>query len=337
MDSNTAVTFCYAKFAGLLRKSFIKNRTSLLFNAKSLVELWPLLFTEPMPAVPEAMLADEIEKKAFEKLLSQYLSILNKFDKPSELLLSQTQFYEIENIKLILDSLCSHNPKLPKLINLKHYSSLNVKAYPDLEKMMKNTAFNWLHESPELSDLQHLEFKMDLYFIKSVWDKIEETKGEDRKLWEKLFLDEYVIKNIIWVMRLMVYYQKSKEEIREELFFVTERPDRLDPIAGPALAILDKDINNFEEWQNWKYKKYLNPYEGTDWKLDPAWFERRYMSFTAKRYVQFFNEHPLTEPALVAWFKAKLYELRCIRSAVESIRLNITPNDAMSALGIVNE
>lgn len=337
MDSSTALAFCYTKAAGLLSKAYIKDKTSHLFNAKSLVELWSLLFNSPVPAVPEALLADEIEKTAFNNLLSQYLSFLNKYDTPSQLLLSQVQFFEIENIQLIMDSISAGVPNLPKLIDLKSYSTINASAYPDLQAVLHDTPFNWIHENPQISNLEQIEFKMDLSFIKSVWDKMEHTKGEDKFLWEKLFLDEYIIKNIVWAMRLSVYYRKSKKEILDELFYVTDRADKLDPVAGPAIAILDKSIDSYEDWQNWKYKQYLNPYEGGNWELDPAWFERRFMSSSVKRYVQFFHEHPLTEPALVAWFKAKLCELRCIRSAVESIRLNINGTDAMKALGVIME
>lgn len=337
MDSSTALGFCYTKAAGLLSKSFLNHKTPLLFNSKSLVELWAVLFTDAVPAVPEVLLADEIEKKAFDILLQQYLSILKQFDNPSELLCSQIQLFEIENIKSIMDGICNGEHLPPKIIDLKQYSTLNVSAYPDLEKITRNTVYNWLPKNPEIKDLQKLEYKMDLHFIKSIWEKIENSKGDDKALWKQLFLEDYIIKNIIWAMRLSVYYQKSKEEVMAELFYVTEKADKLDPIAGPAIAILDKSPVVFEDWQNWKYKEYLNPYEGTDWKFDPAWFERRYMASTSSRYIRFFHQHPLTEPALVAWFKAKQYELRCIRSAVEGTRLNINSTDAMKALGVIME
>lgn len=335
MDSNTALAFCYTKAAGLLSKSYIKDRTSHLFNAKSLLDLWALLFDSPVPAVPEALLADKIEKKAFKTLLTQYISFLKKYDNPSPLLLSQLRYFEIENIQMILDSLFDGDKTPPKLIDLGGYSNVDINFYPDLEKMLQKTAYTWLHTSQKASDKQFVEVKMDLSYIKDVWNTIEHINGEDRSLWEKLFLEEYIIKNIVWAMRLSVYYQKSKDEILEELFFVTDRADKLDPIAGPAIAILDKDPNVYEHWTNWKYKKYLNPYEGGDWKLDPSWFERRYMAHSSKYFVQFFHEHPLCEPSLVAWFKVKLFELSFIRSAVESIRLDIPPQDAMQALGIL--
>ena len=75
MDS-TALEFCYTKAAGLLSTSFLNQRMSLLFNSKSLVELWAVLFSDSVPAVPEALLADEIEKKAFN---NEFNNLILKF------------------------------------------------------------------------------------------------------------------------------------------------------------------------------------------------------------------------------------------------------------------
>ena len=62
MDKSTAVSFSYAKAAGLLSKSFIKDRTQRLFQVESLADLWTLLFKEPAPLVPETLLARELEE-----------------------------------------------------------------------------------------------------------------------------------------------------------------------------------------------------------------------------------------------------------------------------------
>ena len=76
MDKSTAVSFGYAKAAGLLSKAFVKDRTHLLFEAESLTQLWGLLFNGPAPAVPETILAHQIEEQAFSNFLSQYLFFL---------------------------------------------------------------------------------------------------------------------------------------------------------------------------------------------------------------------------------------------------------------------
>ena len=47
-----------------------------------------------------------------------------------------------------------------------------------------------------------------------------------------------------------------------------------------------------------------------------------------------FHQYTMEDAALAAWFKLKSYELTCIRTAVESLRLKINPEEAMEAVGI---
>ena len=76
MDNSTALAFCYPKAAGLLTKAFLKDRAQLLFECESLTALWDMLFKEPVPLVPETLLARQIEEKAFDNFLSDYIFFL---------------------------------------------------------------------------------------------------------------------------------------------------------------------------------------------------------------------------------------------------------------------
>ncbi len=70
------------------------------------------------------------------------------------------------------------------------------------------------------------------------------------------------------------------------------------------------------------------------WCIDPVWIERRYIEHQAKTASQIFHRYPMEDVALAAWFKLKSYELTCIRTAVESLRLNINSREAMEAVGV---
>lgn len=337
MDTNTSLSFCYSRAAGLLRKSFVQNRVQHLFNVKSLEELWSLLFKEPCPLVPQALLASQIETKASQQLISTYCQFLNQFDEPSQILLSQLEYFENENLKLIVDALSHEEPVCPDLIDLGSYSQIHPEFYPNLARITKDSQYSFLNKVPAVQDIQKTEVQMDEELIRDLWNEIQKLSGAEKEACEKFFIDEYSIKNIIWVMRLKVYYKKSREEIEKQLFCVTESPSSLDPIASPALKILDLDVTDFSVWQKFKYAKDLNPFDGSSWVLDPAWFEQRYNARRAKKYITIFHQYSMTELSLVAWFKIKNHELNCIRSAVEGLRLNISSNDAMKALGVIIE
>ena len=82
MDRSAANAYVYAKVCGMLSKSYVGERAAKLFSVKSLNELWGLLFAEEVPAVPETLLARQIEKKSEEKFISEYIKLVSCYSKP---------------------------------------------------------------------------------------------------------------------------------------------------------------------------------------------------------------------------------------------------------------
>ncbi|ULQ60357.1 V-type ATPase subunit [Brucepastera parasyntrophica] len=96
-------------------------------------------------------------------------------------------------------------------------------------------------------------------------------------------------------------------------------------MCQPALAALSKPVDSRPEWESWKYKWLLNPYEeGVPWEADPRW-----MQFASDKYLYHlamvrFHQHPFTAGVLVSFFKIQQLEQQMIRVAVEGLRLGTT-------------
>ena len=243
MDKSTAVSFSYAKAAGLLSKAFIKDRTQRLFQVESLADLWTLLFKEPAPLVPETLLARELEEKAFQVFFDQYLFFLNQYDNPPLILTDKIKRFEIENLKEIIGALSAGEKELPHLLDLKDFSKINTSAWPELSKMTAGTQYSWIKKVPSVEEQQTLDFKLDLELLRENWKAINSCHGEDKEGHKKLFLDEFIIKNIVWALRLELYYEMPREQIIQNLFYVTDNPDKKDPVAAPAIKVLNYDVN----------------------------------------------------------------------------------------------
>ena len=324
MDSSSAVIFNYSKASGLLGKAFIGKRTHLLFEKKTLGELWTLLFKTPSPEISEHLLARQIELEAQKRFVNQYIGFLRKWDNPPEILVDQLKLVQLRNIKLIYSALSKKEDELPYIVDLAEFSKLNVSAWPDLELITKDSEFSWCREVADIHNQQKIEYKMDLQFLKSWCDQIQKYRGDEKIVQEKFFIEEFSIKNIIWALRLWVYYDYPKEKIIENLLYVTDRADSRDPVAAPVFEILDKRIDNYSDWEKWKYAEYLNPVnKGESWKIDPVWFEKQYSLVKEHHALRIFHEQSMSNAAFVAWFKIKSFELNCIRRAVESIRLGV--------------
>ena len=338
MDKTASQAFVYAKASGILGKSFINDKVSNLFEVKSLSELWTLLFKSQVPALPEKLLADEIEKEAFKRFINQYVSFISSFDSlkgSEEILLNVLYIYESENLKEIADSLCANEIEMPSIIDLGQYNRLNYSAWPDIKSITEKSPYKWLNTLPDIHEKQKIEYKIDLQTVADLWASLEKTRGQDRKALFELYENEYIIKNIVWALRLKIFYKMKDDEILNNLIYVKEAGNPEDPLLSPVLKILKKEVDSYQDWEDWKYSDLINPHiSGEVWSIDPNWIEKSNRVKMNKLAMRIFHQNNMSTASLVAWFKIKSFELSCIRTAVESFRLGINSSQALDLLGI---
>ena len=130
----------------------------------------------------------------------------------------------------------------------------------------------------------------------------------------------------------------QKEEILPHLTFVNRVHSVHDPIAGAAVEILDWDIADYEQWEKWKYRKLLNPYEETGlWQIDPRWIYNESKKLVVERAQKLFRQNPFSVCPIVCWYLIKENELDVIRTAAECIRMGENQEKAMSLAGVTEE
>lgn len=335
MDKSGANAFVFAKANGILGKSFVNERAQQLFGQKSLSDLWTLIFQTQPPLVPEVMLSQQIEENAFSAFVDQYISFLNQYDKPDPVLIDQLFLFEAENLKQIGSALCNGETSLPKLFDLGNYSVLNYKAWPDIKKITKGTVFSWYNHVPGIHEQRELDFKIDIQVCRHLWASITKEKGEASQALRELYLQEFIIKNVVWVLRLRLYYNMKAEDIIEHLIYVTDKAGRTDPVVSAALKVLDWPLDEASCWMGWKYASLVNPYvPGQVWQVDPVWIEKRCRVEINRKARKLFHQFPSDSCFLIGWYKMKEFELNCIRTAVESVRLNVNADEAMNAVGL---
>lgn len=336
MDSSAAKSYIYAKASGLIGKSFTGERTSLLFGVKTMGELWTLIFNSQPPMLPEVLLARQIEAEAFNRLVSQYVYFLNQFDKRQKILELPLMLFDSDNLKTVGAALCAGERDCPYLCDLGEFSQFNFAAWPDIEKITEGSDFSWYNKIPDIHEQQKNDYRIDIQTVRNFWNQLHTLSGDDFTIVINLFKTEYILKNIVWALRLKINYQMPKEDIIRNLIYVTDSPSKEDPIAAPALAILDKETDVWEQWANWRYASLLNPHTtGEIWSVDPSWVEGMGRIKFTKMARRAFHQNPMSVSSMIGWFKVKAFELSCIRTAVESLRLGISHEEAMNTVGII--
>lgn len=231
-------------------------------------------------------------------------------------------------------------PSVPEVLLSKE---IETKAAEEFISLYKSLLAEYEKPSPILSEiLSFYEYEnselsnpdSDRERIMALWNAVSSLKGNDRTYLAQLYRMEISFKNILWVLRLKVYYHFSNEEILENLVYSTSKKNKGDVLVREAVAILNKDIGSYDDWKSWKFAEFLNPHEeGVIWEIDPCWIERSLKSYLAKAYKRFFHKDPMSVTSLVSWFRIKQYELDCIRAVAEGLRLGVEQERVMEVAG----
>ena len=347
MDRSAASAYVYAKASGMLAKSFVGARAEKLFAVKSLRELYGLLFDDEVPAVPENVLAKVIETKAQRQFISQYTDLLENYTKPDEVLITLLRSYDYENLKEIGAALCYKESAMPELADIGSYSRLSYMYWPDLAAMTAHSSVAWYKTVPQSFEQQDIDQKLDLQYIVQLWQSAKKLPLAEREPVQDLIRREVVYQNIMWALRLKVFYKYDAEKIAGMLAYEgttvtpdgkisTEGPAAIDAFAREALAILDYETDLWDVWSAWRYAAFLNPHEdGVVWEIDPCWVEKMMRRDLHQRALRAFHRAPDTALVLFSWFKIKQHELGYIRSVAEGLRLNVDTDEVLSASGAV--
>lgn len=327
MDRSGASAFVYAKASGMLAKSYIGKRTVKLFEARTLADLWTLLFEEEVPLIPEFLMARLIEEKSEQKFVQDFSRLLSWYEKPDHVLVTLLRFYDFTNLKLLAAALFN-NRDLPRLVDIGSFSELNYSAWPDIAQITQNSSISWYNDVPEIMEQKLYDHKLDGQYVRQLWASVQKLPVSERSPVEKLIKTDIVFQNIIWALRLKVYYDMDTQSVISYLAGLTDSPDASDVLAGPAVKILDKPIDVYDEWKDWEYRRLLNAHEPDSiWSVDPRWVQQSANNELAKRALKDFHKYPFTAMVLASWFKIKQNEVQNIRTAAEALRLNISESE----------
>ncbi len=335
MDSSAASAYVYARASGMLAKSFVGNRASKLFSINSLRELYGFLFPNKTPMLPEVLLAKEIESLSEKKFIDEYTDLIANYTKPAKILVSLLHYYDYNNLKTLGAALSLGEKSMPEISDIKKYSMMNYKAWPNLSKITSNSPVSWYNKAVDISEQYKIDSKIDAEYISEIWSAVKELSGDERENAEKFISAEFSFRNILWALRLKVYYKMSPDEIFDRLAFADDSRPKTDLFARQAIKILEKDCENWDDWKNWRYVSLLNPHEdGVVWGVNPTWVEKSVKRELNKMYSSFFHRSPMSVLSLVSWFKIKQSELDCIRTVAEGLRLDVGAEKLHDVVGI---
>ncbi|WP_407397512.1 V-type ATPase subunit [Treponema sp.] len=336
MDKSAADSYVYAKASGMLARSYVGDKARDLFSLHSLQELWSFLFKKDVPVVPEALLARALETEAFDSFVYQYKKLIECYAEPKPVLTALLHGYDYENLKDIGAALSLKETKLPEINRVNPFNLIDYDKWPDLKAMTAGSPLEWYSSPVDIREQHLVNHKIDCQNVIEIIKAIEKTEMSCRKDIKKLISEKLIIDNIVWAIRLRLYYNMTREEIVPLLAYSTEEKKGNDYLVQDALKILDFPLDDYDSWKKWKYSSLLNPHEdGAVWTVDPRWISMAFKTVYVGKARRLFHQYPFTCCPMVCWFIIKQDELDNIRTASESLRLNIESAQAMRTVGIM--
>lgn len=324
MDKSAADSYVYAKASGMLAKSYVGNRSRTLFSFHTLQELWSFLFKKEVPLVPESLLARALEQEAFDVFVENYRKLIDNYSDPQPILKALLHSYDYENLKDIGASLALGEKEIPHVQKIVPFNIINYSKWPDLKAMTADGPLAWYDKVPDIKLQHQINYKIDCQNVMELWKALDVTESVCRKDIKKLFSEKFSLDNVVWAIRLRLYYNMEKEEIIPLLAYSNEEKSSKDPLVQDAIRSLDWPLDDYDSWKKWKHSALLNLHEdGVVWSVDPRWVSNAYRSVHVDRARRLFHQYPSTCCPLVSWFIIKQDELDNIRTASEGIRLNI--------------
>jgi vacuolar-type H+-ATPase subunit C/Vma6 len=328
--------YTYAKACGMLGKSYVGPRIAQINNVSHLNELDRLLFPENPGNLPEKQLLVDLEHRIANRSARQIINLVSHFSKAPEVLSRLIRSYEYADLKAVLTALAAKDTHPPKNVDIESFQSIRFSLYPDLEAMVKNTEYEWvtqaISQDPMGLKMIDTQIRLDQRYYTFLWEALQREKKSQRLNFEKLLIEEIRLKNIIWALRLRVYYGFSAEDIKKSLVNITMGSLSL---VEPALKTLDFSTDQRSDWRTWSEESLLNPEQsGQLWRLDPRYVQNAAAGRLYHLARTYFHRRPFTLDTTACFIKLKQFEEDLLTSVAEGLILGLPARDVISMLGV---
>jgi hypothetical protein len=187
--------------------------------------------------------------------------------------------------------------------------------------------------TPETPGLDEIARQNSVYYT-ALWRELEKVPYSDRRLITGIIAEEIRLKNVVWALRLRVYYLLSPQQIGAFLIAIKPGNNQM-PLHHDALKSLEPDVEEEAQWHDWRLWKYVNkPVSGQYWKIDPRFFQNQaslYLYHLARKALR---KNLFTLDTVCCFIRLKQFEKEVLTSVAEAVRLGLTGADALGILGL---
>lgn len=323
MDGRFDLSYLYARLCGSLRSSWLGPRSGELLKAPKVADLWRTIFDDSPPSLPERKLVAALESRVLAESMESFVALAGSLAGAEDFVLALRRKREFARIKGILLALREGRETCPATEDPGLVDDFDPGAWPRIEDMFGSDRFKWLDASA-LLDLPATENRLDRQYYDEIWAAILGLDPKYRQGAERLFLLEVELKNILWALRLSVYYGLKAEDIRPLLISLPARE-----CQKRALEALERSPGARSAWKGWTYESLLDS-GGEGWRLGLPGLEKRMKALLCRKARLVLHLNSTSCGPLYAWFILKEAEAALIMGVAEGLALQVPAEEMLA-------
>ena len=322
--------YAYAKACGIIGKSFVGKRITVLERTGRLSELDRMVFPDSFANLPERELLPDLEKRVEDRAANSILAIIRGFSKPPEFLVLLLLAYEYADLRSAVVSIIEKDPAPPPHTDLGRFRTVNFDAWPNLRKMVEGTAYTFLllkrNPGDEQDEIIALQSAFDRHYYNALWQSLHSLPPRERHIIRGILSDEISLKNCSWALRLRHYYNMRQDEVKTHLVDIKNED---------AIQSLEYPLDSLNEWSSWRWKDFLNPeVPGRHWQVDPRRFQN-----AASYHLYHLNRHHFFSGStsldtIFCFIRLKQFEEDILTSIAEGFGIGMTAREVFTTLGV---
>lgn len=171
---------------------------------------------------------DELIEMIYKNLFEDYIKLIDSLSgRIRQLVLHLYQRYELENLKVILRSICYNRKTKPikrllfPLIKYHNFFEDDLLRSKDIIELVLKLKGTWYYEPLDNSlyrfesegETFPLEMALDLTYYRQLWENVSSLSRKDQKIAKTILGTQMDALNILWIIRFKECYHFSPEEI----------------------------------------------------------------------------------------------------------------------------
>jgi vacuolar-type H+-ATPase subunit C/Vma6 len=324
-------SFILAKIYGMLARTYVGANFRDVLRLKRVQDLYDRLYPGERPESPEHRLTGELETRIVQGAIAELSSVLDRLPDPPEILVHILRKFEYQGVKSLLRAAAATaaGAEPAQVWDLGRYGSVDLAGSRDPAAALAEGPYAWAADLLPGTPVVRIENLLDKDYYSRLVSLTRALPRRDRTGVSRLVQTEIVLANALWALRLRFAFGMEADKARELL--LPGLPDAERRAVDQAFEI---PADSTEGWRRWRFAWLVEDQLSEAFKApDPVRAEQKAARRLYVRAHQLFHQDPFTLTPLVAFFKLKEYEVSYLKTAVEALRLSVSEQDVLAAVG----